>query len=187
VKVLGIAGSARRQGNTRLLLDAFLDEAAKNGRKIETVVPAGLRINPCLGCDKCLSGECIQKDTMQELYPKLKSADVIVLAAPVYFYGLPSAVKALIDRCQLFFNQTYRKKVALREKPGKGAFISCGATKGQRLFDGAILTVKYWFDTLGVEYSGEALFRGVDEAGAILQHAEALEEVRGLAQRLIRP
>ncbi|MEX0975321.1 MAG: flavodoxin family protein [Bacillota bacterium] len=181
MKVLAFAGSPRRSGNTRLLLDAFVDEATRVGHEVEVVNLANRAkwlIAPCLGCDKCVSGECVQKDSMQELYPKLRDADAVVLAAPIYFYGLPAHVKAMIDRCQIFFNLSYRQKQPARTKPGKGFFISCGATKGHRLFEGAVLTVKYWFDALGIEYAGDALFRGVDEEGAILQHPEAFEQVR---------
>ena len=121
---------------------------------------------------------------MQDLYAKIAKADAIVLAAPIYFYGLPSQAKATIDRCQLFFNMTYRRKEPIRTKPGKGFFMSVGATKGHRLFDGAVLTVKYWFDALGIEYAGDALFRGVDEPGAILERPDALEQARGLADLL---
>ncbi len=187
MKVLALAGSPRRNGNTRLLLAAFAEECVRRGMEVETVDLANTakwRIGSCLGCDKCVSGECVQKDSMQDLYSKLQDADAVALAAPVYFYGLPSQVKAMIDRCQLFFNRKYRRKEPVRTRPCQGFFISCGATKGARLFDGAVLTVKYWFDALEVSYTGDALFRDVDEAGAVLGHPTAMEQVRSLAGRL---
>lgn len=182
MKVAGIAGSPRRGGNTDLLLDEFLSAIPAAGNSIERIiVPPSVR--PCLGCDKCLSGRCVQEDVMQDIYPVLDSADMIVLAAPVYFYGLPGHVKAMVDRAQLFFNRKY----VLRKESGrkkKGVFLSCGATGGARLFDGASLTVKYWFDALDCEYAGEALFRKVDAKEDIRNAPGALESVRLLANRL---
>lgn len=187
MKILSLSGSPRRNGNTRTLLKAFTDECAKRGHEVENIDLANTarwKINPCIGCDRCLSGRCIQNDSMQEIYPRLADAEAIVLAAPVYFYGLPSQAKTMIDRCQLFFNMKYRRKEPIRTKPGKGLFISVGATKGSRLFDGGLLTVKYWYDALGVDYAGETLHKGVDEPGAILQYPEAMEAARDLADYL---
>lgn len=187
MKVLGLAGSPRRGSNTEILLDVFLDEAAGMGHETTKIKlgPGGTGyIKPCLACDECLSGKCVQTDPMAELYRMFIEVDALVLAAPIYFYGLPSHVKSVIDRCQLFFNQKYRKRSPLRTKSGKGFFISCGATRGEKLFSGAVLTVRYWFDSVGLDYAGEALFSGIDEASAIVSFPEAFEDVRRLAHRL---
>ncbi|MGE5579109.1 MAG: flavodoxin family protein [Bacillota bacterium] len=187
MKILAFAGSPRRNGNTRILLNAFVEECASKGHELELIDltnPARWDINPCLGCDRCVSGRCIRNDSMQDLYPRIREADAIVLASPVYFYGLPAQVKAMIDRCQLFYNQKYRRKEPVRTRPCKGFFISCGATHGAKLFDGAILTVKYWFDALDVQYAGDALFHGIDEPGEVRKHPEALRVARALADHL---
>jgi hypothetical protein len=89
------------------------------------------------------------------------------------FYSFPSQAKAVIDRAQLFFNQKYKRKEPVRSKPCKGFLISCGATKGAKLFDGACLTMKYWFDALDVHYEADALLRGIDAPGEIRNHPEA--------------
>ncbi|MGZ3612894.1 MAG: flavodoxin family protein, partial [Thermodesulfobacteriota bacterium] len=63
-------------------------------------------------------------------------------------------------------------------------FISAGATKGQRVFDGAILTVKYFFDVLNAEYVGELVFRGVEAKEDILKHPEALRQAYEAGRKL---
>ncbi len=187
--ILAIYGSPRRNGNSSLLLERFLaaiqheSGLSSGGHKIERIRLIG-DYRPCLGCDACVRGSCIQKDDMQYLYPKLEAADVIVVAAPVYFYGLPAQLKAVVDRCQLFFNRKYVRKEKWRTTPGKGLFISCGATGGEQLFHGAVLTAKYWFDALDFSYSGEALFRNIDTAGAIKDHPTAFRDVERLAESL---
>lgn len=72
-----------------------------------------------------------------------------------------------------------------KDRIRKGAFISLGATKGERLFDGSILTVKYFFDAIGVKYSYELLVRGVDHKGEIKQHSAALQDAFTLGQKLV--
>lgn len=185
MKVMGIAGSARRGGNTDILLDEFLSAVPTASHSVQRII-APLSIRPCLGCDKCVSGRCVQEDAMQDLYPILDEADLIVLAAPVYFYGIPGHVKMMIDRGQLFFNQ--RRTLGLTSgRNKKGVFLSCAATSGAKLFDGAVLTVKYWYEALGCEYVGDALFRGVDGKGDILRLPGAPEKTRELARRLLQP
>jgi multimeric flavodoxin WrbA len=124
---------------------------------------------------------------MQQVYVKLMEADHIILASPMFFYGLTSQVKALIDRCQALWVRKYvLKQIQPRTTERKGVFISVGATKGKRLFDGAILTLKYFFDAINVQYSAELLVRGVEKKGEIKKHPTALSEAfqigEGLAQ-----
>lgn len=204
MKILAFDGSPRKNGNTHLLLDAFLAEIAGRAGPHDHISRCDLTdgtlwdIGPCLGCDRCAGGTCVQKDAMQELYPQLRDADIVALAAPVYFYGLPAQVKCMIDRCQLFFNLSYRGspiphtapcagEQGVLRGPRKGVLISCGATRGRRLFDGAILTTKYWFDALGIRYEGAVLVPGVDGRGAVLSRPEVFDEVRALARSLLDP
>jgi hypothetical protein len=60
-----------------------------------------------------------------------------------------------------------------------------GATKGQKVFDGAILTVKYFFDVLNAEYLGELVFRGVEAKGDILKHPEAIQQAVEAGRKLV--
>ena len=125
---------------------------------------------------------------MQKIYPKLLEADIIILASPIFFYGVTAWAKTLIDRSQALWAKKYLVNDPSMGKSGKkrrGFFISVGATKGQRVFDGAILTVKYFFDALNTEYTGELLFRGVDGKGEISKHPKALEQAREAGRRLV--
>ncbi len=190
LKVLGIFGSPRRGGNTDILLEEALRGAEKEGAEVERLRLTDFTITPCKechGCDK--TGECVILDDMQKIYPKLAEADVIILASPIFFYGITAWAKALVDRSQAFWARKYLVKNPLLGKGGKkrkGFFISVGATKGQKLFEGAILTVKYFFDALDAEYAGELLFRGIDAKGDILKHPEAIQKAIEAGRRLVK-
>ena len=189
VKILGLFGSPRRGGNTELLLEEALKGAEKEGARVERLYLSDFTITPCKECHGCDdTGNCIILDDMEKIYPKLLEADVVILASPIFFYGVTAWAKALIDRSQALWARKYLLKDSSLGKEGKkrkGFFISVGATKGQKVFEGAILTVKYFFDVLNAEYAGELVFRGVEAKGDILNHPEALQQAYEAGRKLV--
>ncbi len=189
MKVLGIFGSPRRGGNTDLLLEEALKGAQSQGAEVERIYLTDFSITPCRECHGCdQTGQCVIEDDMQKIYPKLLEADIIILSSPIFFYGVTAWVKALIDRSQALWARKYLLKDPSLGKEGrkrKGFFISVGATKGQRVFEGAILTVKYFFDVLNAEYSGELVFRGVEAKGEIRNHKEAIQQAFEAGRNLV--
>ena len=185
MKVLGIMGSPRIKGNTDLLLDEALRGAQSQAAEVEKLVVDKLNIAPCREYYRCLKdGNCAIRDDMDDIYPKLLDADCVIVASPIFFYGLTSQVKALIDRCQAIWARKYILKQNLPESGRKGAFIAVGATRGEKLFDGSILTVKYFFKTIGVKYVDGLLIPGVDKKGEIKEHPTALSDAFELGRRL---
>jgi multimeric flavodoxin WrbA len=185
LRVLGIMGSPRIKGNTDLLLDEALKGAQSQGAEMEKLIVDKLKIAPCREYYGCLrDGNCVIRDDMDDIYPKLLEAEGIIVASPMFFYGLTSQVKALIDRCQALWARKYILKQDLPDSGRKGAFIAVGATRGKKLFDGSILTVKYFFQSIGVKYVDELLVRGVDKRGEIKQHPSALSDAFELGRRL---
>jgi multimeric flavodoxin WrbA len=187
MKVLGIMGSPRRQSNTDILLDKALEGAKEAGAEIEKVLVSKLKVSPCLEIYACLKdGNCAIKDDMELLYKKLIEADHIVFASPIFFYGITSQAKAIIDRCQALWVRKHVLKVGGDDRVRRGLFISVGATRGERLFDGAVLTVKYFFDAVDVKYSGDLLVRGIDDKAQIEERPTALQDAFRHGQELVR-
>ena len=190
MKVLGLFGSPRKGGNTEILLEETLKGAEGEGAEIERLFLSDLDITPCTECHGCDStGDCVILDEMQKIYTKLLEADIIILASPIFFYGVTAWAKAVIDRSQALWAKKYLvndPSMGNRGKRRKGFFISVAATKGQKVFEGAILTVKYFFDALNAEYTGELVYRGVEGKSEILKHPKALEQAREAGRRLVR-
>jgi multimeric flavodoxin WrbA len=188
MKVLGIMGSPRRQGNTELLLEKAMEGAVEAGAEVEKVLVSKLKISPCLEIYACRKdGNCAIRDDMQLLYKKLLEADHIIFASPIFFYGVTSQAKAIIDRCQALWVRRHVLGMSNEDKRvRRGVFISVGATRGKKLFDGAVLTVKYFFDAVGVKYSGDLLVRGIDNKCQIEENPAALEDAFRLGQELVR-
>ena len=185
MKVLGILGSPRRGGNSETLLKAFLEGAAAGGAEVEEVLLRNLKISPCLEIYHCFKdGTCPIKDDMRELYGKLLAADVVVLATPVFFYGVSAQAKTMIDRTQALWARRYVMKQDFPGGHRQGVLLAVGAPRGRLLFVGVRLTAKYFFDAINVRYAAELLVRGTDEKGAIQEQPETLEQARDLGRRL---
>ena len=182
-------GSPRRQSNTEILLDKALEGAKEAGAEVEKAAVSGLKISPCRELYTCLKdGNCAIKDDMQWLYEKLLEVDHIIFASPIFFYGLTSQAKAVVDRCQALWVRRHILGMGKDDnRIRRGVFISIGATRGERLFDGAVLTVKYFFDAIGVKYAGDLLIRGIDGKAQIGEHPAALLDAFRLGQQLVSP
>jgi FMN-dependent NADH-azoreductase len=188
LKVLGIAGSPRRDGNTDHLLQQVMAGALNQGAETKTVILSELNISPCRHCDGCIkTGKCVVDDDMQWLHTDLREADRIVLASPIFFMGVTAQTKAMIDRCQALWVIKYVLKLPVAINPDKerrGIFISVGGTRLRNLFEPAKATVKSWFTTLDIKYAGELVFSGIDESGSIHLHPTALKDAFSIGQEL---
>lgn len=186
--LLGLAGSARKGGNTETLLDWCLEAAQSAGATVVKFRLCDLDLHGCRACEKCSrDGKCVVMDDMQLLYPYLSSADSIVIAAPTYFQGMPAVPKMVVDRCQPFWALKYVLKRPLaaevREKR-RGAFLSCGGTKSARAFEGSRLIVQTLWHVLDVRSVGELTYSGIDAKGDIEKQPGAREAAEEIGRRL---
>lgn len=98
-QILVVIGGGRPKGNTAQLAEAFIRGAEEAGHSVEKVSLLKTEVKGCLGCNACRYGKpCVQKDGFNELAPKIKQADLIVFASPLYFWTISSKLKAFIER-----------------------------------------------------------------------------------------
>ena len=188
LQVVGLAGSPRRGGNTETLLDRFLAGAASAGARVQKVFVAGLKIAGCVACDGCWQdGRCVVQDDFQQVHERLLRADVIAVAAPLFFWGLPAQMKALIDRGQC----QWARKVVLKAPLAptfsgrdvrRGVFICVGGMRDPD-FSGAVRTVRGFFEVYETEYWAELLRGGIDRRGDIGRQPAVLQEAFDLGLR----
>lgn len=179
LRVIAFLGSPRIGGNTDILLEEFLKGVKNKGGVVEKIILNKLKISPCQNCSKCFKdGNCVIEDDMQLLYPKITSAERMVIASPIFFMGVSAQTKIMIDRCQALWARKYilKNKVSETCFSRKGFFISVCAINKKEIFEGAILTIKSFFRVIEVEYFGNLLFSGIDEKGAIKNHPTALRD-----------
>ncbi len=112
MKVVGIVGSTRRGGNTEALTEVALAEIRKEGIETELISLAGKKIAPCDGCRGCLeSGKCHIKDDFDTVFAKMKEADGIILATPVYYGAATPQIVSLISRFYSTDGKPLRRKI----------------------------------------------------------------------------
>ena len=123
--IIVLSGSPRKDANTDTLVAALVDGAKAEGKDVTVFRTADLDIGGCLGCGHCFNepGTCAQKDDMTEILEALKTADAIVLASPVYFWGVTAQLKLAIDRTfALLRSGTTIKRAAM--------LLTCGSRVG---------------------------------------------------------
>jgi multimeric flavodoxin WrbA len=170
MKAIGIVGSPRRGGNTELLTQHCLKSIAEEGIETELISLAGRDIQPCNACMACKTDEmCSINDDLMPIYEKMKAADAIILASPVYYGSATSLIKALMERTG--YIQRWHER-AFAGKVGGPLVVARRAGKN---FTFAQLTL--WFQILGFFIPGSTYWNvGIGrEKGEIQQDAEGLE------------
>lgn len=157
MKIVILQGSPREEGNTAHLARAFT-EGAREKHNVEIFDVARMEIGGCKGCNACKEkGICVQKDEMQMIYHSLTEADMLVLASPVYFYGISSQLKAAIDRLHNPIRDTFHIY--------KAAILLCGGSSKPWIFDGILKQWEICLDYFGIEDAGRILVGGNTENG----------------------
>jgi multimeric flavodoxin WrbA len=189
MRLLAIAGSPRRGGNTDTLVARFAEGAVSKGAEIKIISVCDLKISGCRHCDSCYArGECIVKDDMQSIYHEMEAAERIVLASPLQFMSVSAQLKAVIDRCQALWARKYILKIPPlgHKRERKGFFISVGGRKTiPNLFEAELVTIKNIFRMIDIVYCGDILVPGIDARGDILKHPEVLEQAFKAGQTFI--
>lgn len=128
MNILILAGSARPKGTSILLAEEFKRGAEEMGANVEIFNAGTANIHGCTGCGHCEHGKipCVFKDDMKKLYPKFIVADIIVMATPIYNWGITSQLKAVFDRWQpvVFDIQGKKQAVLLTTQAGTDEWIT---------------------------------------------------------------
>ena len=112
MKVVVLEGSPNRHGSSNLLAEEWMRGAREAGHQVEVIDAAKANIHPCLGCIYCgYEGPCVQKDEMETIRQQILSADMMVWVTPLYYYGMCSQLKILIDRFCAFNASLQRKQM----------------------------------------------------------------------------
>jgi multimeric flavodoxin WrbA len=171
-------------------LQRAVQGARDAGAQVDEIVLRDLKMSPCLEIYKCKQkGECAIKDDFQQVRNQILAARGLMLASPIFFYTVSAHTKTLMDRCQsLWVKKYWIDKVphGKWEPVRKGLFISVGATKGKKLFDGALLTVKYFFDVLDMELWQSLLYRNLEYESDVQNKPEYLQEAYLAGKELAR-
>lgn len=185
LQVIGLAGSPRSGGNTDLLLEACLAGASAAGAETETIAVRDLDVAGCLECLRCRQGGCPQPDDTPATLARLEAADLVIVAAPVFFCGVPAQLKALIDRAQPLWLRRLPPEHPRRLWRG-GFFIGAAGSRKPDVFLGTAQTVRSFTATLGTTWLGELTVGGLEEREAVANQPRLLRQARAQGRRLVR-
>jgi multimeric flavodoxin WrbA len=182
-KILGVAGSPRRNGNTHILVSRILEGAQSEGAVGNILFLDDLDIQECNGCHACWEGKgCSKNDDMNSIYPQIIASDGIVFGTPVYWYGPTALMKGFVDRLVYFNSPENRAKIR-----GKSALIAVPFEDEDP--ETAALVVAFFeksLQYLEINLIGKILVPGVTRKGEIVEKEDCLEEAYNLGRRLAR-
>ena len=168
------------------------DRFCESGAAVTLVHVRAMNIKSCTACNKCSeTGRCVIRDDMDDVYKLIKSSDRIVIATPVFFYQTSSLAAKIIERVQPFWAEKHLLGRPLPEQCDGvrrlGAWLAVGATRGAKLFDGMLLTARYYYSALNTELDETLTYPGVDEAGDIRNHPTALADAKTAGHAFANP
>jgi multimeric flavodoxin WrbA len=187
MKIVLFRGSPRREGNTDTLLgETFRAVSSRNEVVLFTL--NDMNIRPCQNCGGCdETGVCVLKDDMDDVYPAIREADRIIMASPIFFFGLSAQTKTMVDRCQAFWCEKYLLKRAIPSGPHgrKGLLLLVGGMKKDTGIQCAGATATAFFRTISVTEHETLGYLSIDSKGAILHHPSALKDAYEAGAKLV--
>lgn len=169
-KVLIISTSLRRNSNSDYIAREFERGAKDAGNEVEFVSLIGKKIDFCIGCLSCqLTQECVIKDDANEIAEKVKNADVVVYATPVYYYEMSGQMKTLIDRMNCLFPSDYKFRDVY--------LLAASAEDEESAMDGAVKGVQGWVDCFEkANLAGVIRGTGLTETGEAKKDEDVLKK-----------
>jgi putative NADPH-quinone reductase len=166
-RIIAILGSPVPEGNTAHLLERALKGAEDAGCTVEKIDVTNLSFEACQEMMFCREHEtCTMDDDMQQLYPKIRDADGIIIATPVMCMGIPGKLKSFMDRFQVFFMAKYMRNKSLvspeKKAIRKALFICISGMNVPEVFVGVKLTTKAFLDIIDCAYGDELLVSDMD-------------------------
>jgi multimeric flavodoxin WrbA len=177
MKVLGISGSMRKDGNTADLVKVILERCHAEGIKTEFISLSGKKINPCLGCEKCKEKKwcVIENDDWDDLIQKVLDCDILVLGSPTYYYDVCGHLKNFIDRTYSLYHD---RKLAGRKGIAVAVHANNGASRTIQTLEGFLST--HEFSSLG-SVKGKGYHKG-----EVLSDEEAVEKAQKIGDKIVR-
>ncbi|OGR38530.1 MAG: hypothetical protein A2051_02970 [Desulfovibrionales bacterium GWA2_65_9] len=187
--VLILEGSHRSGGNSDAAAELVARGVREAGGTARIVALRDYFVLACLACRACAKDKdsaCVLrgKDQAEELFALLLAAPSVVVCSPIYFYALPSLCKTWIDRSQRFWEARRKGDAWLLAYPERQGFACLvgGQPTGQKLFDGARLTLKYFLVNFALTLAEPVSFRGKDERGDLTADPIAVDRVLALGR-----
>ena len=183
-KVMIMMGSPRKNGNIAALVEQVAEGSRSVGGEVDTIYLHGMKINPCDACDICqgdIERDCIVDDDMTELYPRLREANVLVIASPVYWFTVSAQTKLFMDRCYALGSpRGYAlggKRIGVLLTYGDSDPFNSGAVNALRTFQDT-------YNYVGAEIVG-MVYGSASGPGEIRSNSDVMRNALELGKRIV--
>ncbi len=182
MKVIAFNGSARKEGNTSILLNLVLDELKSEGIETELYSLAGKPIQGCIGCFQCFEKKnkrcAVEKDIVNECIAKMNEANGILLGSPTYFADVSAGMKALIERCGM----VGRANADLYSRKVGAAVVAVRRAGGIHVFN----SLNYFFTISGMIIPGSSYWNvGIGrQPGEVNNDTEGVQTMKNLGKNM---
>jgi len=189
MKIVAVFGSPRKGGNSDTLAEIFLQEAERMGAEVERFRLKDLKYNGCIACNSCKtkSEKCVLKDDLIPVLEAVRETETLLVSTPVYFFDMPSQLKAFMDRWYSFFKPNYFARKDLSRLPsGKNVIFVTSQRAPESLFMDFIQRYNYMFKLFG--FKRMHLIRGCklgDDLNDAAKREDLLEKARQTASRVL--
>ena len=177
-KVIVISTSLRAKSNSDILTEQLIAGAKDAGHEVEHISLKGKKIGFCIGCLACQkTQQCVLKDDAKEIAEKVKNADTLVFATPIYYYEMSGQMKTLLDRLNPLYPSDYRFRnvYMLMTAAEDEAFVCEKAVSG----------LEGWIDCFGkAEFKGSLFCGGINDMGEAAEKNEELKEAYKFGETL---
>jgi len=183
MKILGLEGSPREDGNTEKLVKAILESAKENGAEVNFYKLTKMNISLCLGCFNCReTGICVTDDAMKFLLEEIQSSDVIILGSPVYMWQVSGQTKLFMDRLVPLIKPDFTTRL----KGNKRLFmVFTQGNPDKDIFRPYFEYLENLFSFLHYDVKGTFVAAGTMDKNDILQQADVLEKAREIGRNLL--
>ena len=183
-RIVIVIGSPRRNGNSATLAQSVADGARSVGGEVESFYLHEMSISPCDACGVCRkesSADCIIDDDMTDLYPKLRQADALVIASPIYYFTVSAQTKLFMDRCYALGgpqgNALKGKRIGIILSYGGADPFSSGAVNALRTFQDA-------YNYIGSKIV-DTVYGGASKAGEIKNNLALMDKAYQMGKKLV--
>ena len=179
------ACSPRSSGNTDLMVHNFMQGVRAAGGSVEVTNLRDYAVMPCVACHYCVeeaNANCrlAGRDDAETLFRQIEEAPLVCMVSPIFFYHLPAQLKCLIDRAQRYWVLRQRQFKSApppprQALPGRPAFVGLVAARvrGDKLFEGSMLTLKYFFDLFDIRIADVCHLMGYDQPDELARDGAA--------------
>jgi multimeric flavodoxin WrbA len=183
MKILGVEGSPRKNGNTEKLVKTILESASENGAKTKFYKLTEMNISLCLGCSNCReTGACVTNDDMQLLHEEIQTSGAIIIGSPVYMWQVSGQTKLFMDRLVPFIKPDYTTRL----KGKKSIFmVFTQGNPDENSFKPYFEYLENLFFFLHYDVKGTIVATGTRDKDDILRQTDLLEKARGIGKNLV--